>query len=92
MQITKFVQRHCGLRINPHLFRHIAAKLYLEAHPGAYGVIRLVHAHRSVDTTTRAYCGTETAAAMRHFDENVLRLRAQAPPTPKRKRRIGRGL
>lgn len=84
-QISKFLRRECGLQVNPHLFRHFGAKSYLEAHPGAYGVIRLVLGHLSVDTTTRAYCGTETAAAMRHFDEHVLRLRAQAPPIPKRK-------
>ena len=39
-QISKFLRRECGLQVNPHLFRHIAAKLFLEAHPGAYGVIR----------------------------------------------------
>ena len=89
-QISAFLRRECGLQVNPHLFRHIAAKHYLDANPGAYGVIRLVHGHSSVDTTTRNYCGTETAAAMRHFDEHVLRLRAQALSAPERKpRRIG---
>lgn len=87
LQISKFLRRECGLQINPHLFRHFAAKTYLEDHPGAYGVIRLVHGHTSVDTTTRAYCGTETAAAMQHFDDNVLRLRRQAPPPPQRRGR-----
>ena len=87
VQISKFLRRECGLQVNPHLFRHIAAKLYLEVHPGAYGVIRLVHGHRSVDTTTRSYCGTETAAAMRHFDEHVLRLRRQVSSLPKRRGR-----
>ena len=88
VQISKFLRRECGLQVNPHLFRHIAAKLYLEAYPGAYGVVRLIHGHSSVDTTTRAYCGTETPAAMRHFDDFVLRLRRQAPPpSPRRGRR-----
>jgi integrase len=87
LQITKFLRRELGLQINPHLFRHIAAKLYLDMYPGAYGVIRLVHGHSSVETTTRNYCGTETAAAMRHFDEHVLQLRRQAPPLPKRRDR-----
>jgi integrase len=90
LQIQKFLLRECGLRINVHLFRHIAAKLYLEAHPGAYGLIRLVHGHSSVETTTRSYCGTETAAAMRHFDEHVLRLRGQQPLTLERPRRGSR--
>jgi integrase len=87
LQISKFLSRECGLKINPHLFRHFAAKMYLEDHPGAYGVIRLIHGHTSVDTTTRAYCGTETAAAMQHFDDHVLRLRRQAPPPLRRGRR-----
>ena len=59
-------------------------KILPEAHPGAYGVIRLVLGHLSVDTTTRAYCGAEAAAAMRHFDEHILQLRAKSPPLSKR--------
>jgi len=89
-QICKFVRSECGLTINPHLFRHIGAKVYLDAHPGAYGVIRLVLGHRSFDTTICVYCGTENAAAMRHFDEHVPHLRAQAAPMPDRKRRRAR--
>ena len=40
--------------------------------------MRLVHGHKSVDTTTRYYCGMETQSAMRHFDEHILKLRAQS--------------
>jgi integrase len=87
VQISKFLRRECGLQVNPHLFRHIAAKLYLDAHPGAYGVLRLVHGHTSVETTTRTYCGAETAAAMRHFDDHVLRLRRDLHPPPTRRGR-----
>ena len=75
LQIVKCVKSRCGLIINPHLFRHIAAKLYLDANPGAYGVVRLMHGHKSVETTTRYYCGAEGPAAMRHFDEHILKLR-----------------
>jgi hypothetical protein len=75
--------------VHPHLFRHIAAKLFLDANPGAYGVIRLVHGHRSVETTTQFYCGAETSAAMRHYDEHVLKLREQFAPQPTRRRRAG---
>jgi len=74
-QITRVIARKTGLRVNPHLFRHIAAKLYLDRNPGAYGLIRLIHGHKSVETTTQYYCGTETPAAMRHFDEHILQLR-----------------
>jgi integrase len=86
-QIIDCVKRRCGLLVNPHLFRHIAAKLYLDANPGAYGLIRLVHGHKSVETTTRYYCGMETPAAMRHFDDHILKLRAQPTPLHRKARR-----
>lgn len=74
-QIIKAVQRHCGLLANPHLFRHIAAKLYLDANPGAYGLVRLLLGHKSVETTIKFYCGMESAAAFRQFDAHILKLR-----------------
>ena len=77
-QISATIFRHTGLRINPHLFRHIAAKLFLDAEPGAYEVIRRVLGHRSINTTTSFYTGFETAAAVRHFDRAILRHRESA--------------
>jgi integrase len=87
-QINKTVAAKCGLRVNPHLFRHIAAKLYLDQNPGAYGVIRLIEGHKSVETTTRFYCGMESTAALRHFDEHIVKLRNR--PTPPHGRNIRR--
>lgn len=75
MQISRSVRRYTGLIVNAHLFRHIGAKLYLDAHPGAYEVVRRVLGHRSMDTTTRHYAGMETAAAARHYDQTILGLR-----------------
>jgi integrase len=74
-QITQAVFTHTGIRVHPHLFRHVAAKLYLDANPGAYEVVRRVLGHRSIATTTGFYSGVETAAAVRHFDATILRLR-----------------
>jgi integrase len=71
-QISHTVYAHTGLKVNPHLFRHIDAKLYLDRNPGGYEVVRLVLGHRSSATTRRFYSGTETAAAVRHFDETIL--------------------
>lgn len=78
LRISRTVFAHTGLRVHPHLFRHIAAKLFLDAHPGAYEVVRRVLGHRSLETTTGFYTGLETAAAVRHFDETILRLRGGA--------------
>ena len=76
-QISRAVRAHTGLRVHPHLFRHIGAKLYLDANPGAYEVVRRVLGHRSIDTTTSFYTGLETAAAVRHFDKAILNLRRE---------------
>jgi integrase len=74
-QVSKHVYKATGLRVNLHLFRHIAAKLYLDRNPGGYEVCRRILGHRSMETTTRFYAGMETAAASRHFDEEILKLR-----------------
>ena len=74
-QICNAVFEHLGVRVNPHLFRHIAAKLFLDANPGSYEVMRRVLGHRSVETTTAFYTGLETPAAVRHFDATILKLR-----------------
>jgi integrase len=72
LQIKKTVKAYTGLTINPHLFRHLGAKLYLEANPGSYGVVRLMLGHQSVATTERFYTGTERIAAIRHFQNFIL--------------------
>jgi integrase len=74
-QIADAVFAHTGMRVHPHLFRHIAAKLFLDANPGSYEVMRRVLGHRSLETTTAFYTGLETASAVRHFDQTILKLR-----------------
>lgn len=76
-QISDTIHAHTGMRINAHLFRHVAAKLYLDGNPGGYEVVRRVLGQRSINTTTRFYTGLETASAVRHFDATVLGLRKQ---------------
>ena len=71
-QIADCVFSRTGLRINAHLFRHIGAKLHLDAQPGSYEVLRRVFGHRSMTTTVQAYCGLEMMAAARHVDKGIL--------------------
>jgi len=74
-QITKVILDETGLYFYPHLARHFAAKLYLNEHPGAFEVVRRVLAHKSLTTTTRCYVGFEDDAAVRLYDELILRIR-----------------
>ena len=77
-QICTTIHRHTGVKMNPHLFRHFAAKIYLDAHPGDYETVRRLLGHRSITTTIRFYAGFETAAAVRRYDELMRNLRKKA--------------
>ena len=71
-QISRAIKHGIGLTINPHLFRHIAAKLYLDGHPGAYEVVRRMLGHSSLSVTTEFYTGLETESAFRQYHNDVL--------------------
>lgn len=83
-QLKATIFRETGLTLTPHQFRHLAAKLYLEQHPGNYEVIRRLLGHKSLKTTVNFYTGLETRAAVAHFDETVSQLRAAYSPVGRR--------
>jgi integrase len=84
LQIQEIVFARTGLTVNAHLFRHIGAKLFLDAVPGGYEVVRRVLGHKSIATTTSFYAGAETAAAVRHFDAVVLGRQSPNLPEPRK--------
>jgi integrase len=73
--IQKAVARHLGVKITPHQFRHLAAKIILDANPGAYELVRQLLGHKSLTTTTNFYAGIDTRRAGRAHAELVLKLR-----------------
>ena len=75
IQIMGVIGKRAGVTMNPHLFRHLMATLFLNAHPGQYEVARRVLGHKRLETTTRSYLGLESVAAHRHFDETISELR-----------------
>lgn len=72
--IQKLMREYLGFAINPHAFRHLAAKLYLTAHPGRYEDVQLILGHRSRETTISYYVDLEAEEAFRHFDAVLLGL------------------
>jgi integrase len=76
-QVTRAVRQATGIVLHPHLFRHAAAKLLLDEHPGDQGTVQRLLGHKSIRTTA-VYTGAEIKAAIRRYDEVVLGLRAQA--------------
>ena len=80
--ISDTVHEHVGVRLTPHQFRHLAARLFLEKFPGHYEEVRQLLGHESVVTTTRSYAGTECEANARRYYEDVLEAPRTAPPQP----------
>ncbi len=72
---TRVVREATGLSIYPHLMRHFGATLYLREHPGAFEIMRRVLGHKSLTTTTQSYASFEDDAAVRLYDQLVLRIR-----------------
>ena len=63
------ILKHTGLKVSPHLFRHIIAKLVAETRPDLLVDVSRRLAHKSFKTTYQSYLGTETPAASRRINE-----------------------
>jgi integrase len=83
--IQRSMLRHLGVRITPHQFRHIAAKIHLDANPGAYELVRQLLGHKDLKTTTKFYAGIDTRRAGRAHAQLVARLRAARPERVRRR-------
>ena len=86
-QIQRTIAKETGVDLNAHAFRHLAAKLFLQEHPGEYETTRLILGHKDLNTTVRAYCGLEQADALRRLDalidrhRHISEKRNDSPPT-----------
>ena len=66
--LVKSLLKHAGIRLSPHLYRHIISKIVIERHPElALDVSRRL-GHKSLRTTYASYLGTETPAASRRIN------------------------
>jgi integrase len=76
-RIKKLIYRETGLTVTPHQFRHLAAKLLLQARPGEFELARQVLGHRHVSTTVNFYAGMQSRESVALYDDIVSqRLRA----------------
>jgi hypothetical protein len=77
--ITSIILKETGLHMNPHLFRHFAAYLFLKANPGQYEAVRQLLSHKRIETTINFYANFETDAAMHQFNRVIDSYRETAP-------------
>lgn len=76
--LPRLIFRETGLRMNLHLFRHLSAKIYLDAHPGDYETVRRLLGHRNINTTIAFYASLANIAAVDRYDRIVLGIRDDA--------------
>ena len=69
--IMRTIKRELGLNINPHLFRHIAAFMFLDKYPGHYETVRKLLGHKNIQTTLNFYTGIEDEAAIAMFGKLI---------------------
>jgi integrase len=69
------IAKEIGLKVNMHLFRHIAAKILLEARPGQYEVVRRLLGLSSLSQTLSYYAGFEAGTATQLFADILERAR-----------------
>jgi integrase len=91
--ITSHVRRRIGLVLTPHQFRHLAAKVLLDAEPGGFETVKQLLGHKSHRTTVGAYAGIDSRRAACHHQHLIekaiaavpsLRSRTSSPPPASR--------
>jgi integrase len=69
--IASYAKRRAGIVLSPHQFRHLSAKVLLDAQPGAFETVRQILGHRSNQTTVNAYAGIDSRRAARHHQHLI---------------------
>jgi hypothetical protein len=77
--ITKTIRRYLGVKLTPHQFRHLAAKIILDNNPGAFELVRQLLGHKSLSTTIKFYAGLNTRRAGRAHADLIMKLRESKP-------------
>ena len=75
------------MKLTPHQFRHLCAKIILDRYPGAYELVREMLGHTSLKTTVNSYAGINTLRAGRAHAELVQELRESNLGRHRRRRR-----
>lgn len=66
-RLKALIRKEVGIVMNAHLFRHLAALMWLDANPGSYEVARRILGHSSTSHTINLYSGLEAQGATQAF-------------------------
>ena len=85
--IMTYLRKWAGIELTPHQFRHLSAKVLLDAEPGAFEIVKQLLGHKSIATTVGAYAGIDSRRAARRHQYLVEQ--ALAPEMPGRRSNKG---
>jgi integrase len=77
-----------GIACTCHQFRHLSAKVMLDAQPGSFEAVRQLLGHRSLTTTVGAYAGIDSRRAARHHQRLVEKALEADTPMRRPKRSV----
>lgn len=67
--IQRYMKLHLGIHLNPHVYRHLAAKFVLDDSPGDYELVQQLLGHKKLEVTAKFYAGLNTRRAGRLHGE-----------------------
>ena len=88
--IMNYLRRRAGIVLTPHQFRHLSAKVVLDAEPGGFETVKQFLGHRSIKTTVGAYAGIDSRRAARRHQYLVEQALAAEMPAWRSNKRIKR--
>lgn len=85
--VRTYAKRRAGIVASPHQFRHLSAKVLLDAQPGAFETVRQLLGHKNDQTTVNAYAGIDSRRAARHHQHLIDQAIADASLSRRRRQR-----
>jgi len=76
-QLKKVTLEHVGIDMTPHQYRHLVAKLILDAEPGNLEGVKTFLGHLNGKTTRNFYAELDTIQASRSHNKHIDRLRSR---------------
>ncbi|MFY0611011.1 MAG: site-specific integrase [Hyphomicrobiaceae bacterium] len=76
-QIKKLIWKKLGMKVNPHLFRHLVHIVILRKYPGAYSMISDVLMHGSLETAVRNYSHFNIELSMEAYQKLVMEVQGR---------------
>jgi integrase len=88
--ITNYARRRAGIILTPHQFRHLSAKVLLDAQPGGFETVRQLLGHKNLQTTVFSYAGIDSRRAGQHHQRLIEEALSSQRPSRPRKFRVNR--